>query len=32
MSKCTRCEEELEEDTGIRLLDWILCEICYGDI
>jgi hypothetical protein len=32
MSKCTRCEGEIEEDTGIRLLNWILCEICFDDI
>jgi hypothetical protein len=32
LAKCTRCNEEVEEDTLTRQLDWRLCEICVGDI
>ena len=30
--KCSRCESIEDRDTLVGMLDWLLCEICYGDI
>ena len=32
LSKCTRCEEMVGTETLVRLLDWSVCETCWGDI
>ena len=32
LSKCTRCEEMVGTETLVRLLDWSVCEICWGDL
>lgn len=32
MGNCTRCGEEVILDELVLMLDWLLCDICYGDI
>jgi hypothetical protein len=32
LEMCTRCEDKVDPDEMIRLLDWKLCEVCQGDI
>jgi formylmethanofuran dehydrogenase subunit E len=32
LSQCTRCEEMVGTETLVHLLDWSVCEICWGDL
>jgi formylmethanofuran dehydrogenase subunit E len=32
LSQCTRCEDMVVTETLVRLADWSVCEICWGDI
>jgi formylmethanofuran dehydrogenase subunit E len=32
MGNCTRCGEEVILDDLVRMLDWLVCDICYGDL
>ncbi len=32
LSECTRCESRVSAETLVRLADWSVCEICWGDI
>jgi hypothetical protein len=32
LATCTRCETKAEETELARYLDWLLCEVCVGDI
>ena len=29
---CSRCGSTEDRSTLIEMLNWLLCEICYGDI
>jgi hypothetical protein len=32
MGNCTRCGEEVILDELVRMLDWLICDTCYGDL
>jgi formylmethanofuran dehydrogenase subunit E len=32
LDNCTRCGEQVIVDELILMLDWLICDICYGDI
>lgn len=32
MTICTRCEDDVESETSMKLGDAIICEICWDDL
>lgn len=32
VDNCTRCGEEVIVDELVLMLDWLICDICYGDL
>jgi formylmethanofuran dehydrogenase subunit E len=32
LDNCTRCGEQVIVDDLIQMLDWLICDICYGDL
>jgi hypothetical protein len=32
LDNCTRCGEQVIVDELILMLDWLICDVCYGDL
>ena len=32
LGNCTRCGEQVIVDELISMLDWLICDVCYGDL
>ena len=32
LDNCTRCGEQVIVDELILMLDWLICDTCYGDL